>query len=594
MKVILKADKITKKTEEADPIKLYGEKYLETAAEGFEILWPKNNYVPSVASTKIVVKSSPKHKVEVYLNGKKVSALNYDGSDTNKARTVSIKRWVGVDINIKQRDNTLLVVLKDKSGKEIARKTHNIHFSSNPASAELLKEESILIADGKTTPVIALQIKDEEGFPMRANTHGYFTIKNNRYSVKTHANDGDDRNLNESLAGSYKYLIEEDGIARIELNPTTQSGEVKLNLSFIESSINHGTKTNSKRNTDISVWLKPALREWIMVGIAEGTLAHKKLSGNMQSLTDLDKSDEFYKRGRIAFFAKGQVKGKYLLTLAYDTHKNENEVGSQLNGNIDPDAWYTIYADNSNSQYDAPSSRKLYMKIEKDNFYALFGDYQTGMTVTELASYERVLNGIKTEYQGERFSYKAFISETSNNHQHDEIPGDGTSGLYRLSSNIIPNSETIKIETRDRFHSDRIIETRQLTRYQDYNIDYDAGTLFFKFPITGRDKNFNPNIIVVDYDSEEDSNKSITAGGRVAMKSFDGKLETGVSAIHEGRNKAKDNQLIAADLTYNITPDTKIHAEIAQSKTEARNYKSKTAYIVELEKEIEKMEARLY
>ena len=86
---------------------------------------------------------------------------------------------------------------------------------------------------------------------------------------------------------------------------------------------------------------------------------------------------------------------------------------------------------------------------------------------------------------------------TSNNHHHEEIPGDGTSGLYQLNNNIIPNSETITIETRrDRFRSDKIIEKRELRRYQDYNIDYNDGTLFFKFPISSRDRNFNPNIIV--------------------------------------------------------------------------------------------------
>ncbi len=586
--------KNTHKTLEKDPIKLYGKEYLQSAKEGFEILWPKNNYVPPVASTKIIVKSSPQHRVEAYLNGEKISALNYDGSDINKAKTVSIKRWVGVDVDIKNRKNTLLVILKDKSGKELARKTHNIHFSSNPASAEILKEKSILIADGKTTPVIALRIKDEEGFPMRANTHGYFTIKNNRYSVKTLTNDAYERNLNENLGGSYKYLIGEGGIAYIELNPTTRSGEVKLNLSFVESTNNKSTKTNTKRSTDISVWLKPALREWIMVGIAEGTLAHKKLSGNMQSLKDLDKSDEFYKRGRIAFFAKGQVKGKYLLTIAYDTHKQDREVGSQLNGNIDPDAYYTIYADNSNSQYDAPSSEKLYLKLEKDNFYALFGDYQTDMTITELAKYQRTLHGIKTEYRGERISFNGFISQTSNNHHHEEIPGDGTSGLYYLNNKVIPNSETITIETRDRFRSDKILEKRELRRYQDYNIDYDDGTLFFKFPISSRDRDFNPNFIVVDYDSEENNNKSITAGGRVALKSKDGKLETGLSLLQEGKNYTKDNQLIAADATYKITPDTEIHLEVAQSKTEASEYEKRKAYIIELEKEIDNMEARVF
>ena len=269
-------------------------------------------------------------------------------------------------------------------------------------------------------------------------------------------------------------------------------------------------------------------------------------------------------------------------------------MGSQLSGNIDPDAYYTIYADNSNSQYDAPSSEKLYLKLEKDNFYALFGDYQTDMTITELAKYQRTLNGIKTEYRGERLSYKAFISETSNNHHHEEIPGDGTSGLYYLKNKIIRNSETVTIETRDRFRSDKIIERRELRRYQDYNIDYNDGTLFFKFPITSRDRDFNPNIIVVDYDSEEDSNKSIIAGGRVALKSKDGKLETGLSFIHEGKNNSRDNQLIASDVTYNITPDTEIHVEIAQSKTESSEFEKRNAYIIELEKEIHNMEARAY
>jgi len=571
------------KTDEIKAVEQYDKKYLKNAPQGFEVLWPKNNYVPSVASTKIIIKSTPGQQLDLILNGKKVSSLNYDGSITNKAGTVIINSWTGVDIDIKNRDNKLIVILKDKSSKEISRETRNIHFSGKPSSAELLADESILIADGKTIPVIALRIKDEDGFPMRANTHGYFSLENNNYQIKTLSSDKDKLNLNESIGADYKYHIKEDGIARIELNPTSQSGQLKLKLKFSD--------TSSK---PVSVWLKPRLRKWILVGIAEGTLAHKTLSGNMQTLKDLDKSDEFYKRGRVAFFAKGQIKGKYLLTLAYDTHKQNSEVGSQLNGNLDPDAWYTIYADNSNNQYDAPSSRKLYLKIEKENYYTLFGDYHTGMTITELAHYERVLNGFKTEFNGKRISFKGFVSETSNNHHHTEIPGDGTSGLYHLTRSIIANSETVKIETRDRFHSDRILESRQLTRYQDYDIDYDAGTLYFKFPISGRDNHLNPNIIVVDFDTDENSNKSISAGGRISMKSFNNKLETGLSVIHEGRNTARDNQLIAADITYDINNNTKVHVEVAQSKTEQSEYTKRNAAIVELEKEIAKMEARIY
>jgi len=107
------------------------------------------------------------------------------------------------------------------------------------------------------------------------------------FSIKTQKNANDETNLNESLSGSYKYQIEEGGIAHIELNPSTQSGEVKLELKFSD----HKSKT-------ISAWLKPKLREWILVGIAEGTAGYKKINNNVQSSDDLDQ-DKFYKRGRI-------------------------------------------------------------------------------------------------------------------------------------------------------------------------------------------------------------------------------------------------------------------------------------------------------
>ncbi|MEE9309555.1 MAG: hypothetical protein V3U64_00900, partial [Cocleimonas sp.] len=565
------------------PFEQYGKDYLETAPSGFEILWPKNNHVPDVASTKIMVKSDPQYKVDVLLNGKKVSGLNYDGSQTNKSRTAVIRRWKGVDLNIKDRNNILLVILKDKSGKEVARKTHVIHFSGEAHSVEYLAEESTLVADGKTIPVIAIRPKDKEGFRLRTGSHGYFTLENTQFQVKTISETVDTLNLNEPISGAYKYHVEADGIARIALNPTTQSGKASLTFTFTEA-----------KHKPLHVWLKPKLREWILVGLAEGTLAHNTLTGNMSSLTALDETEGYTKQGRIAFYAQGKVKGKYLLTVAYDTHKAKQKVGAQLNGNIDPDAWYTLYADNSNSQYNAPSAKKLYLKIEKDNFYTLFGDYNTQMNVTQLAHYNRTLNGIKSEYKGKQISYNAFISETFHKHHRDNIPGDGTSGLYQLKHDIAPNSETIKIEVRDRFHSEKIVDSRTLTRYQDYDIDYDAGTLFFKSPITGRDGQFNPKFIVVDYDSKTENSKEVVAGGRVAAKTHNEKLEVGLSTIIIQKESAKNDSLIALDANYKLTENTKLHVEIAQSKTEASLHQPVNAEIIELEKQIADMEAKIF
>ena len=45
------------------------------------------------------------------------------------------------------------------------------------------------------------------------------------------------------------------------------------------------------------------------------------------------------------------------------------------------------------------------------------------------------------------------------------------------------NSETIRIQVRDRFKSEVVISEESLTRYIDYTIDYDRGTLIFKQPV---------------------------------------------------------------------------------------------------------------
>ena len=72
----------------------------------------------------------------------------------------------------------------------------------------------------------------------------------------------------------------------------------------------------------------------------------------------------------MALYAKGRIKGKWLMTLAYDSDKAKDE--SRFAGTIDPGAYYTIYADRSERRYDASSVRKLYLKLERPQFYALF------------------------------------------------------------------------------------------------------------------------------------------------------------------------------------------------------------------------------
>ncbi len=108
--------------------------------------------------------------------------------------------------------------------------------------------------------------------------------------------------------------------------------------------------------------MQPKLRDWILVGLAEGTMGYNTVSGNMEALQGTDLAEDFQKDGRIAFFAKGQIQGKWLLTMAYDTDKTKTNSGNGLFQTINPDTYYTLYSDATQQQYDAASSKKLYHK----------------------------------------------------------------------------------------------------------------------------------------------------------------------------------------------------------------------------------------
>ena len=269
----------------------------------------------------------------------------------------------------------------------------------------------------------------------------------------------------------------------------------------------------------------------------------------------------------MAFYAKGQILGKWLLTMAYDSGKNPSQVGNSLFQTIDPQAYYTLYGDGSQQGYDAASARKVYVKLERDQFYALFGDLDTGLTLTELARYSRRLNGVKAEVQTRNFELNAFGAQTDKSYAKDEIQGDGTSGLYRLSRRqLTANSETITLQVRDRFHSEVLLSSRTLARFLDYSIDYDTGALFFREPIPSRDEQLNPVVLVIEYETQALSSKDWTAGGRAGLKLLDQKLRLGATVLHEGQGD-RQAEVYGGDFKLQLLPGTKLRAEVAASDT---------------------------
>ena len=574
------AEKARKAREIARTMPDFGRNWLDKVEPGLSFVWPYDGYHPSIPSTKIAVKHDPQKRIKLFLNGREVDPLYLDGMNKRNDNQVAVSLWVGV--HLLDGDNLFEAVESSSDGQEERRIARTLHYSTSPVKAEIIPGESRLTADGKNPSVIAILLTDKDGHPAREGLIGEYQLAPPYLPLQL-VKDLQENPLLLSKSARLKYLVGEDGIARIELQPTTRTGEAILRLNLANG------------ESEVRTWLSAGEREWIIVGFAEGTAGYNALAGNLENIKASQIDDEYYDDGRLAFFAKGMIKGKWLLTAAYDSAKAGMRKAGSLYGTIDPQQYYTLYGDATAQQYEAASARSLYLKIERDQFYALFGDYDTGLTVTELSRYHRNFNGLKSEMKGEKLDFNVFVSDTNQAFVKDELRGDGTSGLYWLSrKDIVINSETITIESRDRFKSEVILSSQKLNRHIDYDIDYENGSLFFKSPIFNRDEKFNPIYIVIDYESADVGDKSYNYGGRGALRFMEKRIEVGATHVHEGRVGGEGN-LYGVDTTLKITDETTIKAEVATTDSDFNAVHARgSAYLAEITQKTKTLDGKLY
>lgn len=502
--------------------------WLATQNAETEIVLPTEGYNPAGISTPIVVKHANNQRIQVEINGRGVSALNYEGRTRSRDRKVALSTWKGVDLPA--GDSELVVHLLDNEGNITDSISRVVRRSTTPVLAELLENRSRLLIDGQQPAVIAVRLTDISGAPIARGMNGEFNISSGQESLEA-ALDNTIQGDRNARPARYRYVVaDDDGTAFIRLSPAASAGRVDLEFRFAEG-----------RRSQVSTWVTEQPRDWILVGLAEGSLSQQAPAGSVQAAD----GNEVYTDGRIAFFAKGRVLGSALLTMRYDDNKGEaTQFGH--GGDIDPDSWYTLYGDQSFSGQEGASQEQIYVRLERGAFHATYGDIETGLDVVELASYQRSLTGLQSELRGRYVSYNLFAAETETGFSRDEIPGDGTSGYYRLSNVPALNTEQLTIETRHRLRSHEVLSTRNLRRYYDYQINYNDGTIFFREPVPVRDAEFNPIYIVANYEVDGGGEKTTTAGGRVALHNASQRLMLGVSYLSEDDNLA-ERSVVAAD-----------------------------------------------
>jgi uncharacterized repeat protein (TIGR01451 family) len=507
-------------------------------------VWPPTGYSPDISATNILVQHPNNNRIRLILNGVPVHSIYFEGIKRASGKAVAVSEWRG--INIEEGENQFVAEILDRNDNVIDSLAHSVYFSGAPAQVGIVPAMSTLLADGLQVPIIAVRLKDKNGFAVRKNTQGEIHISEPFQLLQRSEYDINPLNDTNKLS----YRVEGDGIAFIKLQPTTQTGE--LTLTF-----NHGNGMTD----EVRTWLKPAPRDWILVGLGDLSIgannASRDASNNSNGLID----ENIFHQGRLAFYTKGQIPGDYLVTAAYDSNKEETTPFATL---VQPGEYYTLYADASQQGQDASSGNKLYIKIEKERFYALYGDINTGLDKTSLARYVRNLTGAQVVYQDDLLELSGFASEADSTFVRDEIQANGTSGLYQLSNqSIVLNSESIRIEIRDRLNNQIILDTKTLQRFLDYSLNDSDGSLYFKSPIAATDNAFNPIYIVADYETEN-ANGGHLLGGRAGIKLLDNTIKAGITVIDENKDR-QSNQLNALDATLELGNLT-ISAEIAHTR----------------------------
>lgn len=552
----------------------------------------------AIPAAHVAVAHKPGETIELLLNGKAVDDVQRDTPVTNTPRTLVVSRWRGVELV--EGENLFTAVVRDAAGAEVERLVRRLHYGGRPVRAVVDLAASTLVADGRTHPVLALRLYDRFGHQARPGTQGQVRVES-PYRTWREVEALRENPLLQVGDRTPVWRVDADGLARIELEPTPQSGTAVVRLSFGE-----------RREQEVRAFLEPAARDWILVAVAEGTAAHAKINGAQEALPQDERDAGVITDGRASFFAKGRVKGGFLLTVGYDSRRQrgrEAGLAADARGAIDPDAYYTLYGDASESRDEAPSRRPLYIKLERRQFQALFGDFETGFTVTELSRYSRRLNGARVQAERDvsfgKVEVQGFAAETRQSFSRVELRGDGTSGPYAIAgAAVLVGSDRLRVEVRDRLRPERIVETRQLERHLDYDIDYVAGTVLLRRPLETRDDALNPVFLVAEFESAAGGESALTAGVRASAEWGASDLTLGATALHEGATTpgADDRRLGGVDARWRPRPGTEVRAEVAHTTGAAPASGNSptpvadqgTAWLVQVEQVDEHLEGRAY
>ncbi len=336
-------------------------------------------------------------------------------------------------------------------------------------------------------------------------------------------------------------------------------------------------------------------RYFFGVGLADVTVYENRASGPGRSLALAGREDDILSDGRLAFYLKAKTQGKYLITAQADTQNRP--LGDLFDGftsadpqdvfrRLDPDLYYPTYGDDSSTWRDVDTMGRFYLRAEWDKNEALWGNFGTGLTGTEYGQYVRSLYGAALNWRSRGINawgdpatqLRVFASEAQTAPGHSEFIGTGGSLYYLRHTDVLPGSDQVVLEVRDRT-TGRVEQRIALLRGADYEIDELQGRILLTRALAQITRQNMPTLtrdapldgleqrLIVDYEwVPNDFDADEIAAGVRGKHWFGDHLGVGLTRVEENR-AGEDYVLTSADITLQAGKGT--YLKLEHSRTEA-------------------------
>jgi uncharacterized repeat protein (TIGR01451 family) len=493
---------------------------LEPVAPGeVRILSPKQDSVVMSPAMQVDVRVALNWTVRLEVNGSQVSDQNIGVSRLDQKNNVATFSFVG--LSLKPGPNRVRAVAVSPEGVQRQSEEITVMGRGPVKRLEIVPEAKELQAGGRAAVLVRVRALDQWNNPAIDDqvavetSAGHLLVEGAAKNDVPREDKSKDATIAENIQTQSQVVQLEGGEAVVKLVGSGAPGDAQLRAIAGQSEARS------------SVRITPELRPTIMVGLAEVTVGKAVPEVSLRG-------EEGNVRSRLSFFYNGRLWGDNMLTLAYDSQRPINRTaGRDRIFQLDPlDRVYPLFGDSSTRYEAAQSNSKLYARIDRGRNYVMFGDHEADMTDVPLAGYGRKLTGVKVHLENSDGDFITLTGARPDTAYARDVFPAGSLSLLRLNhAELLPGSETVTLEVRDRRNPEIILSRETLVRSLDYNLNPATGELFLMRYISTFDYALNLVQIVVTYEHRAEGFATSVYTGR-ARKNFEGLgLRLGLSAV---------------------------------------------------------------